>query len=345
MTTNILDAYGEDGDWQYYNGNVGAGGVVIQTGYGFRSGYARCCVMFSSGLQTFGQRLWPGGPVTTAWFSMRMYLSGININHNLVNPKFIGFCDASGLERIAVIQSGTNSPLPNQYDVFKVDALGNTTLLFTTISGFSGAPSVPDKVDFFFDYSTTGTLSMYINGAQVGTYSGDITTDGITQLAGTYQGAASYSAGSYGYSECILADGDTRDLSVVTCYASGAGSTDQWTGAYTNVNTITVNDGVFDTTTTSGDVQLYTMTGITTGNFDILTLVTNIRATQGAGLLTHIALAQEISGTQYATSAKNFPTSFGPVQFIQELNPATGQLWTQSDVNAVGFQSGYKATT
>jgi hypothetical protein len=272
----------------------------------------------------------------------------ISNNHNYLSTKFFGFCDSSGIERIAVIQnynSAINS-LTNQYDVLKVDATGNTTLLFTSISGFSSAPSVPDKVDFFFNYSTTGTLTMYINGAQVGTYSGDITTNGITQLAGTYQGTASTSSGNtYGYSECILADGDTRDLSVVTCAATGAGSTDQWTGTYTNVNSTTVNDSVFDTTTTSGNVQLYTMSGITTGNFDILTLVTNIRATQGAGSLSQIALAQEISGTQHVTSSKNFPTSFGPVQFIQELNPATGQPWTQSDVNASGFQSGYKATT
>ena len=222
---------------------------------------------------------------------MRLYCSAINNNHNVLNTKFFGFCDSSGLERIAVIQNYNAGlgVLNNQYDVLKVDAAGNTTLLFTTISGFSNGPSVPDKIDFFFDYAVSGTLTMYINGALVGTYSGDITTNSVTQLAGTYQGTASIGGQSYGYSECILADGDTRDLSVVTCAANGAGSTDQWTGAYTNVNVVTVNDANFDTTSTSGDVQLYTMSGIATGNFDILTLVTNIRATQGAGSLTHIA--------------------------------------------------------
>ena len=346
MTTNILDAYGEDGDFAYMNGNVG-GGITIETSPtgNFRTGFARCAINIAGDngniySQAFAVRLWPIGGLTTAWVSSR--LAGTNGNSVV---KLWGLFDPNNVLRIYMISQEHNS-MGGPYEIYKVDALGNATMLGITSSGFSTAPSVPDKFDCNFNYSTTGFITLYINSSLVFSYSGDITTDGQTQLGGTYHGCLAVGNGNNtSWSECIVADGDTRDLSVVTCSASGTGTTDQWTGAYTNVNQIAVNDANFDTTTTSGDVQLYTMTGITTGNFDILTLVTNIRATQGAGALTHIALAQEISGTQYVTSPKNFPTAFGPVQFIQELNPATGQLWTQSDVNAGGFQSGYKATT
>jgi hypothetical protein len=339
MTTNILDAFGEDGDLSYYNGQVGGGVTVSTTASTFRAGYARCSLMIVGA--TFGQRKWPSGPLTTGWFSYRVWVSS---DFAQPNPQFFGFCDASGILRIVLGMASNGS---NICTLSKVDAAGNLTLLFTTISGFSTTgPLIPDKVDFNFDYSTTGSITMWINGSEVGTYSGDITTDGMTQLAGVRLGSTSgFTNRLSAYSECILADGNTLDLSVVTCAPTGPGTTDQWTGAYTNVNQLTVDDANFDTTMTSGDVQLYTMSPISTGNFDILTLVTNIRASQGAGELSHIALTQEIGGTQYVTTAQNFPDSYGPVQFIQETNPATGVEWTQADVNSAGFQSGYQATT
>jgi hypothetical protein len=321
--TNILDAYGEDGDFAYMNGNIG-GGVSIQTtaSQNYRTGYARCAVMFQ--YTAFGVRLWPCGGLTTAWCSAR-----VTVNPFLdyqPGANFWGLFDASNVLRIVMPVAA--SPAAGPFSIYKVNSTGTQTFLGMTSSGFSQQPIIPDKLDCNFDYSTTGFLRLYINGSMVFNYTGDITTDGQTEIGGTMHGG-------FG----------TRDFSLVTCAPTGPGTTDQWTGMYTNVNNVTVDDANFDTTTTSGDVQLYTMSGITTGNFDILTLVTNIRATQGAGSLSHIALAQEIGGTQYVTAPNTFPSSYGPTQFIQEVNPATGVEWTQSDVNSAGFQSGYKATT
>jgi hypothetical protein len=339
MTATIYDAYGEDGDYQYVNGAVGSGIGIVTSGNQFRAGYARCAVQFFGGT-AFGVRFWSTGPRTTAWFGMRIWCS----NSADSPTKAWGLIDAGGVLRIAIQDTSSSTPAA-AYNVYKRDAAGDLTLLGTTSSGFSPTPSEPDQFSCNFDYSTTGFLKLYINSSIVFNYSGDITTDGQTQLAGTYH--SGYQAGGEycAISECIVSDGDTRDMGIRTVAATGAGTVDQWTGAYTNVNEIQVNDSNFDTTATSGNVQRYLMSAIPTGNYNILAKATSLRATEGGGSLAHIALDELIGGTQYATSPVAFPTAFGNVTFVQPVNPATGVAWTQADINASGRESGYKATT
>jgi len=338
----IYDCYGEDGDFAYINGFVGSGVLIQTSGNYFRSGYARCGVSFSgTSANCYGQRLWLSGPQTTAWCSFRVW----NSNATSSNPYiFLDLVDTSGLPRIRILNTsgnGVNGP----YTVYTVNSSGTINELGTTSGGFTPSPTVPDKLDINFNYSMSGSLTIYINSSQVFSYTGNITTNSISELAGVNHGVlAGNSSSQTAWSECIVSSTDTRNLSVITCAARSAGTLDQWTGAYANVNEISVNDGTFDTTTTSGNVQRYKMSGIT-GDFNIYGVVTNLRATQGGGSLTHLALTQLIDGTSYIDTVQNFPSSFEQVQFVQMTNPITGVAWTQSDLNSSTYESGYQATT
>ena len=330
MTTTILyDAYGEDGDFNYFNGSVGSNpGYVVDTGgVKYRPSYARCAIGVLS-TNSYMTRTWASGPLTQAWTGHRYSVESPTGNVSNV----WGLVDIDGNLRIVARSTNSGTSTSN-----------SLVLLGTTTAGFSTNPTTPDQFSVNFNYSTTGFINLYVNSSLIFTYTGDITTNGMTQVAGTYLG--NFSGRTDYWSENVLLSTDTRNVSISTTAANGTGTTDNWTGTYTNVNTIPVDDSNFDTTITSGAIQRYTMTSIISGNYNIIGKVTSLRGTQGGGTLTHLQLAELIGGTAYTTSAVNFPTAFGPVTFIQQTNPNTSLPWTLSDINAVGRESGYEATT
>jgi hypothetical protein len=342
--SQIYDAYGEDGDIAYMNGSVGSGVLIADSGDFYRTSYARCAIGFQQ--PAFGIRLWQTGAQTSAWCSYRISAYG---NTEFTNTYLWGLLDASNVLRLALVASQYSIEGP--FEIVKLDVSGTATSLGMTTSGFSSGPNSPDKFDVFYNYvadPTEPNLLMYINGSLVFSYTGDITTNSQTELAGTYHAQAGKNNVGQSYytywSECVVASGDTRDVNLFTSYATGEGSLDQWTGTYTNVSEIVVNDENFDTTSTSGAVQRYEMLPLSAGNYSIVGVVTNLRATQGGGELTHIALQQKIGSGTYTASAVDFPTSYGAVQFIQMESPATSAAWAQTEL-ATGFESGYEATT
>jgi hypothetical protein len=335
------DTYGEDGDFQYMNGNIG-GGITIETAAPyFRVGVARSAILVSGGV-AFAQRLWPAGPLSSGWMTHRVWCDNEgNVN---VSTPFLALVDASGIPRIVIFNTGTNAPGP--YSVYKVNAVGAQTLLGVTLSGFSIQPASPDKFDINFNYAAEGFLTLHINKSQVFTFTGDITTDGVTALGGVNLGNNTGRADS-AWSEGHVSDSDTRDYSVYTCAGTAAGTLDQMTGEVSNVNQPIVNDLVFDTTTTSGAVQRYLMSGPSIGNQDVVCVTTNVRCTEGGGSLSHIALAQLIGGEAFVSAAEALPTAFvAPgVQFNQTVNPKTGVAWTSADLNAAAYEAGMQVST
>jgi hypothetical protein len=345
----IYDAYGEDGDFTYMNGSVGSGIAVATAGNAFRNtancgrAYARCAVGFQG--QPFGYRFWQGGngfTLSSGWVSTRVWLQSTNID---APNRMFGLIDANGVPRIYIIPNA-NSEM-SIFNVFKRDAAGNSTLLGTTSSGFTPGPQIPDKLDIQFDYSPSGLLKIYINRNMVFSVSNtDITTDGVTALGGTLHGNYEQSLfETTFYSECIVSDSDTRDMSLTTLAPTAAGTVDQWTGEVSNVNASIVNDANFDTTTTSGATQRYLAGQIAPGNYVIVAKVTSIRATQGGGSLTRLALDQLVSGAEHTSAPVPFPGAFGPVTFIEATSPATGAAWTQAELGSAAREVGVKALT
>jgi hypothetical protein len=336
--TIIYDAAGEDGDFIYMNGSVGANIAVLTAGGYFRAAYARCAISFAANLgNPFGYRYWAAGPQSAGWQGARLWMS--SNNGDAINPLF-GFFDVSGVPRILVVPVSGNPNLG--FNVYKVDISGTRTQIgAASTSGFSASPSFPDQFSCQFDYAVAGSLKFYINSSLVFVYDGDITTNGVTELAGVYLG--NFQAGA-AWSEVICSDSDTRDMSVATLAASGAGTVDNWTGAYTNVNQIAVNDANFDTTVTAGAVQRYKISPLATGPYVILAKVTSLRATKGGGALANLSVDQLIGGTEYSSAAQLFPTAFGNYTLVEPISPATSAPWTQSEINDTAREAGYKAT-
>ena len=351
----IYDAYAEDGDYTYQNASMGAGitayvsgtSITNYNGGGFRPAYARCGVgMFNNISQPISPvivRMIPGGPVTSAWFSVRVWCNNA-ASAESVTPTW-GLLDAAGVLRIGMMSTGSNGSA-GPFAVFTQNAAGAQTTLFMTTSGFSPSPIAPDKLDVYVNYAAAGSIAFYINGTSVGSFTGNLLTDSATAIAGIQHGP--YNNAEFYcqtiYSEGIVADSDTRLLSLQTFYPTGPGTEDQMTGAYTNVDGVTVDDTKYDTTTTSGATQRYAMSTGSNTSGEILALVTALRATQGGGSLGHCALAQLLNGSSQTSAPQPLPAVFGGVQFKQTVNPATGAPFTFTTLTN-NYEMGYEALT
>jgi hypothetical protein len=336
MTTVVLDAAGEDGEFQYFNGVAG----IATTGSSFRSAYARCGLQtYSLGNNVFMRRPWATGPQSSGWSTARACLS--NDNGDAPQPMW-GLYSADGVLRFYIEQGASGHPSQN-WNVYIKSAEGAVTQLGSFASGFSLNPPIPDKIDC--NWNIADGFSFYINKALVCSYSGSLATDSITQFVGSHHAGWETQTEVVTWSEVALLSGDSRDYTQATNAATAAGTLDQWTGAYTNVNKVQVNDGTFDTTTVSGNVQRYLMGQIATGNFNVIAKVTSLRNTQGGGALGHLSLAELINGEPYTAGPVAFNSSLSPTTFIQATNPATGLPWTLADINNTARESGYEATT
>ncbi len=349
----MYDVAAEDGQFTYYNCAV-SGGVTLSTSAGrYRTTanagaiYARYGISISGAISgvPYMQRLWNAGGQSTAWVSARVYF-GTPITGATANT-FFGLVDSSGVLRIGF--SPTNgASVTSNFTVTKYNAAGTATVLGTSSSSFSLTPALPDKLDVNFNYSTSGSLTVYINGSQVFTYAGDITTDGTTSLGGyrfsgwgIASGGGSISEGSW--SEVMCSPSSTKNFSLVTTAANAAGTLDQWTGAYTNVNGFSQNSAVFDYTASANQVQRYKMSGITAGAHQIVTVADSLICTSGGGTLTHLASVKFISGTQFFSSQKSLPASFAELMFFYDTCPSTSAQWTDAILNSTTLESGYES--
>jgi hypothetical protein len=334
---NIIDVAGEDGQFVYPSGNP-----TIGTGGNFRAGFARCAFGVS-GSQSI-RRMW-GQTLNAGWTTARVDCPGHSEGYYGGNNMF-SLVDANGVTRIALVTPNGNITGP--YNVVKFTAAGvATTLGQTNGINFSTAPAIPDKLDVQWNYSSGGLLNIYINAALAFSYAGDITTDDGAAISGvdymSYCNAGDSNTVTW-YSELITADGDTRTMNLVTLAATGPGTVDQMTGAYTNASQISVNDANYDTTTTAGAVQRYKMSDLPAGTYNVLTKATQLRGTLGSGL-GHIAVSELIGGAAFTQAAVPLPAGYADLPLIFEnTNPATGVAWTMADINDAAREAGYQVS-
>ena len=244
-----------------------ANAIVInssQTSGQFRPEYARYSINIQSGMfvsvagNTFLIRTAQAFAATSFWTSGRIWASAGTIPSS--GFPFMRWCDSNGVVRL-LIQTASNSG--SILGVYKVNAAGTQTQLgANTPSGVSAAPTVPDKIDVYINYSTGGNFQLFINGTRVYSYSGDLTTDGNASLSyvdyGMAVGSSNVFTANNHWSECIVARTDTRQMSLLTQTATTSGNSTTFTsGSTSNVNAITVSPTSPDYSSSAGQVQQY----------------------------------------------------------------------------------------
>lgn len=331
----ILWMGGEDIDFPNGTGSVAVpqiSGAFSTITAVFRPAFGR------TGLRGFGtgstgvgySNSFPGGAVTSCWLSFQMGLDPAATGSSLG----VGLCDTTNSGAgIFLGQASTQ----DRVSLKSRNAAGTVSLLMTgPFALYSAAANggTLTKYDMqVINFGATATVNVYVNGSLYFSYTGSTVISGTTNLnaVGLVADGASWAA-----SEFIVSTIDTRSMSLMTLALTGIGTTDNWTGAFSNVNPITVNDANVVVTNTVSQDEQFNVTDLAAGTFSVLCLKIAARpAVSTSPTATKVALGFNSGGTVAVATAHSPTTSFATVEDLFVNNPVTGVGWVQSDINAL----------
>lgn len=327
----IYWAGGEDSDC-FQSG----GGVVVTSTSTFRNTYARCSLGVTTnnngGASTcFWQNYLPFS-LSTFWFGAQHTPDSINVSSGNVILKF---SDTGGILRLRMQSAGVGLA-----GFYKVNAAGSATQLGANFN-FNMIANAPLKVDVFINDAVSGTVTVYVSGVKMFTFSGDTTTDSVSTLTSFGLGGARDSSGKGYWSEIILSDSDTRSFSLQTLAPTINGNShsfDTGTPAAANVNEITLNDATYDGSSVAAQVDQYHMTALAAGSYSILAVGMSTRAQKGFSGPANLDNGLRSSGADYWAADHALGTAFANYQDWWNADPATAAAWAALPSN-IGLRS------
>jgi hypothetical protein len=332
------------------------GAPIVDTTSGhFRNGFARCAVAANNSYAPDGTarmaspitQSWRipssyGIAISQFWFSARIFNYGAdNIDFNGILWQALS---AGDVPRLQLRRFGNTLPT-NTYQLLKVDNAGNVTLLATTTGAM--ATGLLTKLDFDILYAVSGHINIYTDGSLLISFAGDTTTNGNTTITG--MDLCSWGAGTVfipaytAWSEVIWDTSDTRSMGLVTLAPGGLGNLDQWSGTFTDVNEITLNDLTANFSATANQEQLYTGNSMPAGTYAVLDVTTTGRAATGGGAPSHFDFEIVTHATTYVSGTQTPGNSFSLQSAPWLTNPNTGVAWTITELNVL--QQGMKSIT
>jgi hypothetical protein len=194
-------------------------------------------------------------------------------------------------------------------------------------------------------HDTTGVFLIYVDGTLAATHTA---TDTILTAATTLDWMRIRSpGGSLGvtsYTSAILvADEDTRPLTVAQVLPSASGANSAWTGLFSAIDDTGIDDTDFISSDTLNAVSTYATpalaSGLTGGTYTIVAVAISGRVSAKAGRDVALTLYTN-TATYPATDGVDANLFLNPRQTIWHNNPATSTAWTPTE--ASGCQIGAK---
>lgn len=302
----ILWCGGEDIDFP--NGNV------VSSNAGGRSGYSRSTIS-PGGPATSPSKstVFPGGTVTNCWLAYRTNVSA---------STFIMLGKSGGINALAILTGGDG--------VVHVGSMVTGT--FTDIAATaSGVLTGNHRVDFqVVNYGTSGSFTLYMDGVQVLTFSGNISVTGVSGFDSIFLAT---NAGLYStsYSEIIVANESTLSFQgLVTMAPTGDGTTQAWSNpSYTGLNPIQINDALGPYVNTPSLDEQVTINSLPSGVFLIKMVKTAVRAlaTTGAGS-TNLKVGFYNGSSVGVGSSHTLSGAFTTYEDYFTTDPTTGVGWS-----------------
>jgi hypothetical protein len=300
-----------------------------------RIGYARCSLKIASTAASDAWSATLSAQQSSFWLTARAYF-------NLVSRNFaevVSLLDSGGNRRVVLkLDSASN----NKWQLIKRNAAQTTTVLLT--SSASVPSGVLSKIDVFVNFAAAGSLQLYVDGTLVLSYSGDLTTDSVTSLAGFALGHTDNT--SY-WSEVICADTDTRGLSLATLAPSANGNSFTFdSGSVSSINETTLDDATLISSGTAGQLAQFTVgsSGIT-GNPAVKAVCVTARAAKGGSGPQNAKMSVRTGGADYLSGSLALPASLGRIQGVFTTNPGTSAPWAPTELTAAGFNVGIQSVT
>ncbi len=313
--------------------------VFIDTTAGhFRPGYGRCAIYQQSngtGNGPLSKTLaFAGGPVTSAWLSCQIWTNQA-WGGALGNQKSIGFGLSGTVKGLFI---GTDAAVPTRLALCKSD--GVTTTQLAAEPGNSLTLQTAYKLDVqVVNYGAAATVNVYLDGAFLFTFSGDVTVAGMANFNSVFLTDAIGVANHIGVScsEIMVADEDTRAFpGLVTMAPSAQGTTDQWTGLFSDVNAIIISDASPNFTNLVAQDQQFALTPLPLGVFVIKAVKIAARsAVSLAPTPTKVALGFNQGGLVAVGPDQALTTGYETYEQLDSINPVTGNPWVQADLTGL----------
>ncbi len=311
----------------------GAAGNYYSSGGAYRTDYARCSIYapsWETGLMK--STTFPGGAITSGWIGCRLYVS-------------VGSAGAiNGI--IGLGLSGTNKGIfigidasnPPKLTLAKWD--GSTLTVLATATATMSFNAI-HKIDLnLITYSASGRIVVYCDATSVIDYSGDVTISGVSNFDSVFlsnTAAANWGNEKAHISEIVVADADTRTGSVVTHASNGAGDGNSWTGGYTDIDELLVNDvdQIYDNVV-DHDFQC-ALSDCPSGSFSVKGLMIFARAQKTADATpTKLKIGIKSDGAVNVDAGSSLTNlTWETKARLMAVNPITGTAWNTDLLNAL----------
>lgn len=288
--------------------------------------YSRCAL--NMGLKSIYTPEWT--PISSLWMHFHIFNSNSAIWYKLGFRKsgtdaFIGMYYTSGTSSVRL---------------YKYDGTTYTALVTSDITPFTSSSS--NIVDIqVSSYGSNGTINAFVNGQLACSYTGDIAVLSQTTLDYAIF-ECPHSSYLYYLSEVIIADEDTRGMHLSTLIPNAAGDQNQWTGAYTDVDDLNVDDSsMLYTDSASQNVQLGLADLSADLNAKIIDVHIHSRAAVSSGSTLDLKQGVKTNANIHLGSAHTLDAGWDIYVDTFSQNPQTVAEWTVSDINAlqIAFQS------
>lgn len=280
--------------------------------------------------------------LSSFWVHARLGGGGQSIPTN--NAQIFRLLDPSGNAKIVLRTTATY----NTWSVWTRTNAGVFTQLGANFSAI-GPNGPANSFDADVNYSTTGHFTLYIAGAQVFTFSGDVTTDGATQIARAEFSDSAGGGNAFNWSEVIVCDSDSRSMNLYLLNNGGfsAGQLQQWSGTFSNPNQPNINDANFISSATAAQIQDYKLSSaLPAGIYSVLAVSVTGRASVSTTGPQHIEFGLNFNGTRFWTASLAPTLTFGNfANNIWNSNPLTGVAWTPADITATTFNVSIQSIT
>ena len=321
----ILFMGGEELDFARLYGNAFTTASTTGT---FRPAYARAALACrgDGGSAARGDFKMSSG---NFWFTGRMYADAtVWIDSGWT--AFLHFSSGS-FKRLGLEINGTTRFVR----LVTYDNSGNPSTLAQSSESFIQSINL-HRIDVQVAYSTSGRVRFFFNQVPFLDFSGDVTSGGATNLTSFTVNTINNNAARATYwSEMIVAERDTRTLSLRTHAPVATATGHEWLGTQADVGEITADEATMITTEEADKEAKFTVAQLPAGNFAVRAFSVSAYAARGATGPSAIQLGVGSNGNDGFSTDKLLDTGWTHASEIFETNPVTGNSWTINEINAI----------
>lgn len=281
-----------------------------------------------------------------AFASVSQIRAGVFVNHNSTT----GVGGATRWAIIMCVKSSVDLFVGWNNSTNTLDLVSGTTVLDSidvASAGFSTTNTWYHIGVTCFANSSTGWMSVYLDGAQILTYSGNTGTGitgcyfgGRTSSSGGQWATSAYFDDFYVDSASSETDAAPHSYRFLWSAVSGEGTSAAWTATGATPNYACVDDGVpnddtdYVSAASSGLIDYYATANVTVPSGYVVNAVIAAAWAKktDAGTDSEIKLGARLSGSDTTNTAQDLPTAYGPV-FERHTTKPGGGSWTETDVN------------